>query len=344
MKLKLYIKRSLSFEITLLQDLKLLTEIVPKALRQSAEAPKLKFDFSWGEGLHRGVLCSVTLALQQSAASLFFSSAINIKYINLAAFNVLFNLYIYTGRLYRINLIMKLWQTNIMTDTLQPAPECHCHWPASNIQVLTPVCLYKLSAPDWLSKKMPASDWTQELHKCYCRENDRPLSEPGTNPDLAWPRLASASLRGSLVWGHINIWWDITHHQDISFLKSKSVSHCKIHAVFVVMRADWVCCSQSLVTIVTRGRIRTPSLHLDTATGLHPLMSTNQIPVSDTVDQSEARAGLLSHNHWSENDRRLSEPGTRWPEPGLASGDHASHLSILSSVIQPNSAIIQPVQ
>ena len=48
MKLKLYIKRSLSFEITLLQDLKLLTEIVPKALWQSAEAPKLKFDFSWG--------------------------------------------------------------------------------------------------------------------------------------------------------------------------------------------------------------------------------------------------------------------------------------------------------
>ena len=57
-------------------------------------------------------------------------------------------------------------------------------------QVLTPVCQYKLSAPDWLLKKMPASDWTPELHKCYWRENDRPLSEPGTrarpNPDLAW--------------------------------------------------------------------------------------------------------------------------------------------------------------
>ena len=86
----------------------------------------LNLTFHGGEGLCRGVLCSVNLALQQSAASLFFSSAINIKYINLAAFNnVLFNLYIYTGRLYRINLIMKLWQTNIMTDTLQPAPECH---------------------------------------------------------------------------------------------------------------------------------------------------------------------------------------------------------------------------
>ena len=304
----------------------------------------LNLTFHGGEGLRRGVLCSVTLALQQSAASLFFSSAINNKYINLAAFNVLFNLYIYTGRLYRINLIMKLWQTNIMTDTLQPAPECHCHWPASNIQVLTPVCLYKLSAPDWLSKKMPASDWTQELHKCYCRENDRPLSEPGTNPDLARPRLASASLRGSLVWGHINIWWDITHHQDISFLKSKSVSHCKIHAVFVVMRADCVCCSQMSGDHCDPGAQGNTVIAPGHCTGLHPLISTNQIPVSDTVDQSEARAGLLSHNHWSENDRPLSEPGTRWPEPGLASGDHASHLSILSSVIQPNSAIIQPVQ
>ena len=95
---------------------------------------------------------------------------------------------------------------------------------------------------------------------------------PGLGPDLTLTSpgcLASASLRvrGSLVWGHINICWDMTHHQDISFLKSKSVAHCKIH-VFIVSNGGRLCLLQPKSgDHCDWGRRGTLSPHLDTALG-----------------------------------------------------------------------------
>ena len=88
----------------------------------------------------------------------------------------------------------------------------------------------------------------------------------------------------------------MTHHQDISFLKSKSVAHCKIH-VFIVSNGGRLCLLQpesgDHCDLGAQGNTVTAPGH---CTGVHPLVSTNQSPVSDTVDQSEARAGLLSHH------------------------------------------------
>ena len=80
----------------------------------------------------------------------------------------------------------------------------------------------------------------------------------------------------------------MTHHQDISFLKSKSVAHCKIH-VFIVSNGGRLCLLQPKSgDHCDWGRRGTLSPHLDTALGLHPLLSTNQSPVSGAVDQLEA--------------------------------------------------------
>ena len=60
----------------------------------------------------------------------------------------------------------------------------------------------------------------------------------------------------------------LTFQQDINFLNSKSAPIVKYTwCLLCLMGADCVCCNQSLVTIVTRGRRGTLSPHLDTALG-----------------------------------------------------------------------------